>query len=571
MSEREYADDELRETEERQRRYEFIASATHDFMTLISRDYVYEAANAAYCEAHGLAQEDVVGKSVAELWGPEAFENPIRPRLDECFAGNEVSYEEWFEFPALGRRCFEVAFSPYRADDGEVTHVAAVSRDVTELVTALERLQVFTETAGAPMAVYDREGVISMMNRQAATSVGGAPEDFIGRRITDLFPEGGEEYLQRIREVFRTEESCSYEDRVELLGKERWFYATYKPIHDRSGALQGVQIHAEDLTERKEAEEALRRSEETTNSILAAMPDLVFRMSADGTFLDYRPSNEVSPALPPEAFLGRKVSDVLPEELGRRVGDAVEATLSSGEPQALEYKLPDPLPDGEVRNFEARITRIAEEEVLAIVRDVTDARRAEEESRRQDERYRELIESSHEVFFSKDLEGRYRVLNQNAAVGLGGASPADVLGKTDHDILPKGQADAIREADHKAMSAETSIEVEETVRDASGQDRTYLTRKWPSYSRDGAVDGVNGLAIDITERRQAEEELRRHRDSLEEEVERRTEDIRKQLDLMAGREIRMAELKGVIRELREQLVQAGMTPVRDDPLRETRD
>jgi GAF domain-containing protein len=62
------------------------------------------------------------------------------------------------------------------------------------------------------------------------------------------------------------------------------------------------------------------------------------------------------------------------------------------------------------------------------------------------------------------------------------------------------------------------------------------------------------------------EELRRHREHLEDLVEERTAELKKMVNLMAGREVRMAELKGTIRQLRTQLQEAGLEPVADDPL-----
>jgi len=74
------------------------------------------------------------------------------------------------------------------------------------------------------------------------------------------------------------------------------------------------------------------------------------------------------------------------------------------------------------------------------------------------------------------------------------------------------------------------------------------------------------LEREITERKQAEAELREHREHLEEMVAERTAELRKIVNLMAGREIRMVELKQVIRKLRAQLEEAGLEPMADDPL-----
>ena len=90
----------------------------------------------------------------------------------------------------------------------------------------------------------------------------------------------------------------------------------------------------------------------------------------------------------------------------------------------------------------------------------------------------------------------------------------------------------------------------------------------PRFDSDGNVECYFAFVIDITDRKQAEEELKKHRDHLEDMVQKRTAELQKTINLMAGREVRMAELKEVIRKLHAQLEEAGLTPVADDPLKE---
>lgn len=79
---------------------------------------------------------------------------------------------------------------------------------------------------------------------------------------------------------------------------------------------------------------------------------------------------------------------------------------------------------------------------------------------------------------------------------------------------------------------------------------------------------LQGVMFDITSQKHIEEELAKHREHLEDMVQKRTDELQRTINLMAGREVRMAELKEVIRKMREQVDSTGMTPVADDPLKE---
>jgi len=120
-----------RRAEEFWRRYEFIVNASRDWNTLINRDYVYEAANNAYCQCMNLSRDRIIGRSVARIWGEAAFAHDIRPRLDRCLAGDEVNYQVWLDIVAPAANCYDVTLYPYRDGSGRVTHAVVVSHDIT--------------------------------------------------------------------------------------------------------------------------------------------------------------------------------------------------------------------------------------------------------------------------------------------------------------------------------------------------------------------------------------------------------------------------------------------------------
>ncbi len=132
---------ERRRAEDALREYAFIVNTSKEFMTLVDRNHVYRAANRSYCRAHNKTREEIVGKTVAQVWDSEVYETRLKNFLNECFAGDETRYEVWLEFPALGMRCLDVTYYPYYGDGKIVTHAVVVSRDITEQKRGAEALQ----------------------------------------------------------------------------------------------------------------------------------------------------------------------------------------------------------------------------------------------------------------------------------------------------------------------------------------------------------------------------------------------------------------------------------------------
>jgi signal transduction histidine kinase len=118
-------------------------------------------------------------------------------------------------------------------------------------------------------------------------------------------------------------------------------------------------------------------AEARNSAIIKALPDLMFVLRRDGTFVDYHTRDPKLLFVPPSAFIGRQIRDVLPPPLGELMMNALEQAYQSDEPVVVEYELPM----GERQCFEARIVRVDRDRLLSIVGDVTELKRTAELNR----------------------------------------------------------------------------------------------------------------------------------------------------------------------------------------------
>ncbi len=153
-------------------------------------------------------------------------------------------------------------------------------------------------------------------------------------------------------------------------------------LKEESDLIEAIAERLGCITERKRGAEELRESETKKRAVLNVIPDLMFRISKDGSFLEFIEAKEGTPAMPLGEFLGKKVSEVLPTELAQQTMHYVERALQTGDTQTFEYLLPVPLPNGPTRDYEARVVASGGDEVLIIARDITKRKRAEEEKRK---------------------------------------------------------------------------------------------------------------------------------------------------------------------------------------------
>ena len=117
-----------------------VFETSPDGIAIVGRDYRYERVNPVFERNWGMPAEKIVGMHVTEVVGKEVFEHTIKPNLDRCHAGEEVSYGEWFT-NSRGARYMAVTYSPLRPDLDRVEAALVIARNLTEYMLASEALR----------------------------------------------------------------------------------------------------------------------------------------------------------------------------------------------------------------------------------------------------------------------------------------------------------------------------------------------------------------------------------------------------------------------------------------------
>ncbi len=133
----------------------YIFDECRDYITLIKHDYTYELANEGYCRAMEKKRDEILGRTVAQVWGENRFHNNIKHHLDRCLIGEEFEYLDTFMFGPFERH-MQVTIKPYYGGPNrEVSHVLVFTRDVTRLTEIESRLNHY-EFRDATTGLFNR-------------------------------------------------------------------------------------------------------------------------------------------------------------------------------------------------------------------------------------------------------------------------------------------------------------------------------------------------------------------------------------------------------------------------------
>ena len=381
-----------RELAEHKQLMETIFEASFDFMVYKDRDSVYRMANPAFCRFIGRGVDEVIGRTDHDLFPPAEASAYVAGDA-AVMATGRPEIGDWQVPGQAGPRWQQVIKTPVRGASGGIRGVLCTVRDIedrkrAETALAEERQRYASIIEGADVGTWVWNVVTgeTTFNARWAQIIGYTLEELepvsIDTWMTYAHSKDLETSAARLADYWRGEAEL-YECEVRMRHKDgHWVW-----VLDRGKVIQRTPdgeplimcgTHS-DITARKKVEAELKKNELRYRAMVAALPDILFRIDGDMRFVDCHAGVPELLLAPPDQFLGRRLAEVLPADICAQTEQAVRRTLFSGAPQRYGYAL---TVKGRRHEFEVRMVTSGVNEVLAIVRDVTETRWLEAERKR---------------------------------------------------------------------------------------------------------------------------------------------------------------------------------------------
>jgi diguanylate cyclase (GGDEF)-like protein/PAS domain S-box-containing protein len=520
-------------TEQRRKRailrmYERVVKNETDQIAVVDRDYIYRLVNQNYAQFHGRSREEFEGHSVADLFGNEMFDSTIKHRLDRCFAGEVVTFDDGVDIPGGDRRYRDVVYTPDYDDDGRVGTAIVCARDITDLHLSQVRLQesearykaLFHGNSDAvylygllPSGEPDR---FAEVNEAACRRLGYSEAELLNLTPQDI--EAGDvdkEHL--VIQTLMTEGRAVFE--MEHVARDGRIIP--EEISASLIELQGrpmVLSIARDITERKRTLQTLKDSQEHTQMLLDSMAEGMYGVDTRGfcTFVN-------------RSFLNLLGYEREEDLLGRHIHELIHHSHADGSPYPSEecraYRAHvenhDCHVDDEVfwrrdgtsfpvEYWSHPMCRLGET-VGSVVTFQNSSNRHQAEEKLQDARQmlQHVIDTVPNYVFWKDRDSRFLGCNEAFARLSGLQRPEEIIGMDDYALAWGEFAERYQRNDAEVISSgKPRLNIIEPMGMKDGTTGWLETSKVPLRDTQGQIIGVLGVFQDITARVYSEEKLR---------------------------------------------------------------
>ena len=380
--------------------------------------------------------------------------------------------------------------------------------------------QLFDNSQSGIYRVDFRTGKFIQVNEVFCRYVGYSQEEIATLSPYDILTEESKQlFLARLEKMLRgvaVPAVVEYEI-VAKDGRKRFVHLHNRNIYDAEGRIVAADVVGHDITDRKQVEAALRRSEKFFRTITENASDVIFIVDALGTISYASPSMERIVGYRPDELVGKNAFDrIIPEDVPRATEDFRKDLLT------IETAIPNSFrvfhKNGSVMILEGTGLNLLHDPIIAgmviNLRDVTERRRAEEELKKSEELLRLITANMSDMIRISDMQGNNLYVSPSHEKGLG-YRPEERLGKSNFDIVHPEDLEGILTAFSEGLTANRRVTAESRARHADGHYIWLETVGDLLRDDQGNATAVVMSSRDVTGRKQAEEEKRKLEEHLQ--------------------------------------------------------
>jgi PAS domain S-box-containing protein len=507
-------------------------------LCVVDTEFRFVRINACLAEMNGLPASEHIGHTLREIL-PE-----MADRLEPLYRQVIESAEAILNLKVRGtnrakpgiERDWSISLHPLKEKDGRAIALNVTVQDISEQQAALQDrqhaeialsqtnsiLQAVIEGTDDVIFVKDLRGLYVIANQSAADWLNVTVEEIIGKDDTALFvPNVAESIMQIDRQVISTGKFITYAEEIPKQGKMRSLLTTKYPWRDSTGNILGVIGISRDISDLKQAEAELKQSEERYRILTELSPQVVWQNTPDGRityvnqyWLDYS-------GLTMEETDGDGWASVIHPDDRDRVLRLWNQALAKGTNYEDEFRLRR-AEDGEYRTHFSRSFPVHSPsgEILkwiGIALDIHDRKQAEETLQESEARWRRLILDAPMPIILYAEDGEVLLVNQ-MWTQITGYQPDEISTVADWTELAYGDKkeevreviDRLYELDRPVRNGEYIIKIR------NGANRIWDFSSAPLGNLPDGRRLVVSMALDVTERREAELQLQQLNENLEE-------------------------------------------------------